>query len=98
MRSWTLHTRRTLGASPPSAPRCAGVVNLSDDERAVRHSKDPSGPVLAFAAGQRRAFLLRAKTGDFDAWVSASPYVGETRKPVGGSGARNGSRVRSSTG
>ncbi|MBB4916552.1 DUF397 domain-containing protein [Streptosporangium saharense] len=46
---------------------CVEVADLPEGTRAVRDSKDPSGPTLAFTAGQWRSFLLRTKTGDFDA-------------------------------
>ncbi|MFD0886705.1 DUF397 domain-containing protein [Streptosporangium algeriense] len=34
---------------------------------AVRDSKDPSGPALAFTPAQWRSFVGRVRTGDFDA-------------------------------
>ena len=35
---------------------------------AVRDSKDPSGPVLAYSAESWRAFTLAARQGNFDAF------------------------------
>jgi hypothetical protein len=43
---------------------CVEVAALPDGGRAVRDSKDPSGPVLTFSAGAWRAFLARARRSD----------------------------------
>jgi Domain of unknown function (DUF397) len=42
---------------------CVEVAALPDGGRAVRDSKDPGGPVLAFAAGQWEAFVRGIKDG-----------------------------------
>ncbi|MEU8267485.1 DUF397 domain-containing protein [Sphaerisporangium sp. NPDC049002] len=42
---------------------CVEVANLSSGGRAVRDSKDPGGPVLAFGAGEWRAFVRGMKAG-----------------------------------
>jgi hypothetical protein len=45
---------------------CVEVAVLPDGGRAVRDSKDPGGPNLAFAADEWRAFTAGMKTGEFD--------------------------------
>ena len=45
---------------------CVEIAALSDRGRAVRDSKDPGGPVLAFGPDEWRAFTTAIKTGDFD--------------------------------
>ncbi len=44
---------------------CLEVANL-DDRRAVRDSKDPSGPALVFGAAQWAAFTAGVRAGEFD--------------------------------
>jgi hypothetical protein len=44
---------------------CVEVADLGD-RVAVRHSKDPNGPVLQFTRGEMLAFLQGAKAGEFD--------------------------------
>ncbi|WP_405899943.1 DUF397 domain-containing protein [Streptomyces sp. NBC_00727] len=46
---------------------CVEVANLPGGGRAVRDSKDQSGPVLAFADGEWRAFIDGAQAGKFNA-------------------------------
>jgi hypothetical protein len=46
---------------------CVEVGALPDGELAVRDSKDPQGPVLAFAPGEFTAFLRGVARGEFDA-------------------------------
>jgi hypothetical protein len=41
-------------------------VAAKGDHVAVRHSKDPDGPVLHFTRGEMLAFLQGAKAGEFD--------------------------------
>jgi hypothetical protein len=45
---------------------CVEIVVLSDNSRAVRDSKDPGGPVLAFRPDEWRAFTAAIKAGEFD--------------------------------
>jgi Domain of unknown function (DUF397) len=45
---------------------CVEVAALGDGGRAVRDSKDPSGPRLAFAAEEWAAFTAGVKAGEFD--------------------------------
>jgi Domain of unknown function (DUF397) len=52
------------------ARRCesAGCVEVARlwDLFAVRDSKQPTGPVLTFAAGEWRAFVAGVRAGEFD--------------------------------
>jgi hypothetical protein len=45
---------------------CVEVASLGTTVVAVRDSKDPDGPKLAFAAGQWRTFTRQIKAGTFD--------------------------------
>jgi hypothetical protein len=45
---------------------CVEVANLPDGGRAVRDSKDTSGPVLRFTGSEWRAFIAGVKSGEFD--------------------------------
>lgn len=47
---------------------CAEVADLPDGRVGVRHSKDPSGPVLRFTPAEWHAFLGGARNGEFDAF------------------------------
>lgn len=44
---------------------CLEVAHL-DDGRAVRDSKDPTGPALMFTAAQWAAFTAGVRAGEFD--------------------------------
>ncbi len=44
---------------------CVEVAGL-DDGRAVRDSKDPSGPTLSVGAAQWSAFTAGVRAGEFD--------------------------------
>lgn len=44
---------------------CVAVAFL-EDAILVRHTKDPTGPVLAFTHAEWGAFLAGARNGDFD--------------------------------
>ena len=44
---------------------CVEVAPLSDGGKAVRDSKDPSGPILRFAPGDWASFVAAVKAGDF---------------------------------
>jgi len=56
--------RRTLARSNGGA--CVEVARNLPDTVAVRDSKDPDGPTLAFAPEQWQAFTARVKSGHFD--------------------------------
>jgi hypothetical protein len=45
--------------------QCVEVAELDHGVRAVRHSKQPSGPVLLFTAAEWNAFIAGAKDGEF---------------------------------
>jgi hypothetical protein len=45
---------------------CVEVADLPDGSRAVRDSKDRSGPVLRFTPAEWRAFVEGVKLGEFD--------------------------------
>jgi hypothetical protein len=45
---------------------CVEVAKTTDGGRAVRDSKDPSGPVHFFTSGEWAAFINGAKAGEFD--------------------------------
>ena len=52
---------------------CVEVAGLPDGRVGVRHSKDPSGPVLRFTPAEWHAFLTGAQAGEFDGFGAASP-------------------------
>ena len=45
---------------------CVEVAELANDTRAVRDSKDQSGPVLRFTASEWAAFTNGIRAGEFD--------------------------------
>jgi Domain of unknown function (DUF397) len=45
---------------------CVEVAPTRDDAVAVRHSKDPDGPVITYTRGEFRAFVAGVKAGEFD--------------------------------
>jgi hypothetical protein len=45
---------------------CVEVAELPDGGRAVRDSKNPTGPVIAYTAAEWDAFLAGVKAGEFD--------------------------------
>jgi hypothetical protein len=45
---------------------CVEVAFAATSEVAVRHSKDPSGPVLVFTADEWAAFTDGVRDGEFD--------------------------------
>jgi hypothetical protein len=55
---------------------CVEVADLPDGTIGVRHSKDPSGPVLRFTAAEWDAFLGGARTGEFDGFGGRRPDQG----------------------
>lgn len=52
--------------SPESFSGDCVEVAAAEDTVAVRDSKDPNGPVLAFSRSEWRAFVRGAKNGEFD--------------------------------
>jgi hypothetical protein len=50
---------------------CVEVADLSDGKVGVRHSKDPSGPVLRFTSAEWQAFVGGAQLGEFDRFGAA---------------------------
>lgn len=44
---------------------CVETCVLPGGGRAVRHSKDPSGPTLVFSAAEWQAFIAGLKVGEF---------------------------------
>lgn len=51
--------------SSGSSGECVEVA-LAADAVLVRHSHDPSGPVLSFSHSEWKAFLVGARDGEFD--------------------------------
>jgi Domain of unknown function (DUF397) len=51
----------TIGANA-----CVEVADLPGGHRAVRDSKDRSGPALTFTAAEWAAFTAGVRTGEFD--------------------------------
>jgi hypothetical protein len=45
---------------------CVEVANLDGGHRAIRDSKNPTGPTLTIAAAEWTAFTTRLHTGEFD--------------------------------
>ena len=45
---------------------CVEVADNLPEVVAVRDSKDPTGPVLAFGSDEWRAFMVAIKVGEFD--------------------------------
>lgn len=45
---------------------CVEVAELPDGGTAVRHSKSPAEPVIAYTAAEWDAFLKGVKAGEFD--------------------------------
>lgn len=44
---------------------CIEVADLNDGSRAVRDSKNPTGPALMFTAAEWAAFTAGVRTGEF---------------------------------
>lgn len=49
---------------------CVEVAPLAGGQIAVRHSKQPDGPVLVYTRAEMAAFLSGAKDGEFDDLVA----------------------------
>ena len=45
---------------------CIELTELTDGSRALRDSKDPSGPTLRFSPASWAAFTTRIHAGEFD--------------------------------
>ncbi|MFI7534134.1 DUF397 domain-containing protein [Streptosporangium sp. NPDC049376] len=60
-------TWRKSSLSSADGGDCVEVASLPEGGHAVRDSKDPSGPALAFTPAQWRSFVGRVNTGAFDA-------------------------------
>ena len=59
-------TWRKSSYSGSNGGDCVEIAVLSDNGRAVRDSKDPGGPVLAFGPDEWRAFTVAIKAGEYD--------------------------------
>lgn len=58
-------TWRKARRSSAEGGNCVEVADLFDGGRAVRDSKDPSGPVLRFTSTQWGAFVAGVKADEF---------------------------------
>jgi hypothetical protein len=56
---------RKSSRSSAEGSNCVEVADLPAGGRAVRDSKDPSGPMLRFTASEWQAFLGGVKDGEF---------------------------------
>ncbi len=52
--------------SPQGGNSCLEVASLDHDGRAVRDSKNPTGPALMFTAAEWVAFTAGVRAGEFD--------------------------------
>jgi Domain of unknown function (DUF397) len=52
--------------SGPTGGNCVELAHLPGGDVAVRHSRDPLGPALVFAAGEWDAFVAGVRDGEFD--------------------------------
>lgn len=59
-------TWRKSTYSGANSSDCVEVAVLPNGGRAVRDSKDPNGPRLAFTASEWRAFTAGVKDGEFE--------------------------------
>ncbi|MGW0825859.1 DUF397 domain-containing protein [Streptomyces sp. NPDC002845] len=59
-------TFRKSSASQGANTDCVEVAHTADGGRAIRDSKNPSGPVLFFAPSEWKAFTAGVKGGEFD--------------------------------
>jgi hypothetical protein len=57
---------RKSSRSNGNGGECVEVADLPDGSRAVRDSKDRSGPVLHFTPSEWQAFVEGVKLGEFD--------------------------------
>ncbi len=56
----------TTSTRSGAAGNCVEVAVLPNGHRAVRDSKNPTGPALTFTATEWTAFTTSLRTGDFD--------------------------------
>ena len=59
--TWFKSTRSSGGGG-----QCVEVAQLDDGRRAVRDSKNPTGPVLIFTPAEWAAFTAGVRGGEFD--------------------------------
>jgi hypothetical protein len=45
---------------------CVEVADLSDGGRAVRHSKNPTGPAIVYSGAEWTAFTAGVRDGEFE--------------------------------
>ncbi|MFF5213203.1 DUF397 domain-containing protein [Streptosporangium sp. NPDC000396] len=57
---------RKAKASTSNGGNCVEVAELSGGRRAVRDSKNPTGPALVFTPSEWAAFVGGVKDGEFD--------------------------------
>jgi Domain of unknown function (DUF397) len=57
---------RKSSRSNGNGGECVEVADLPDGSRAVRDSKDRSGPTLRFTPAEWQAFVEGVKLGEFD--------------------------------
>ncbi|MBV9143138.1 MAG: DUF397 domain-containing protein [Pseudonocardiales bacterium] len=62
----TRSTWRTSSYSSDQGGNCLEVADLPNDCQAVRDSKDPDGPALAFTPAAWSAFTASVRAGQFD--------------------------------
>ncbi|KDA41418.1 DUF397 domain-containing protein [Frankia sp. B2] len=65
LRDSQLHWRKS-SYSNGNGGNCVEVADLPDGGRAVRDSKDRSGPTLVFTAAEWAAFVAGVRDGEFD--------------------------------
>lgn len=65
LRSSQLRWRKS-SHSNGNGGNCVEVAELPEGGRAVRDSKDRSGPVLVFTAAEWAAFVAGVRDGEFD--------------------------------
>jgi uncharacterized protein DUF397 len=64
-----LRWRKSRRSNPSG--NCVELAQLPDGTGvAVRNSRDPEGPALIYTAEEIEAFILGARDGDFDSFVS----------------------------
>ncbi|WP_433368322.1 DUF397 domain-containing protein [Streptosporangium sp. CA-115845] len=61
----TTHWRKST-LSGDDASNCVEIANLSNNHRAIRDSKNPTGPTLTLTPHQWTAFIATIKNGDCD--------------------------------
>lgn len=66
MRGDVVNTSWRKSTYSSSADTCVEVADLSTGGRAVRDSKNPTGPMLMFTAGEWSAFVAGVRAGELD--------------------------------